>query len=89
MRADRRTCPTGFEVRVGELLSSLTEPELFFPGEFVLAMVPIDLAIQEGFPEDQRIPLPGLYLYLHEASEVMLDFITDRSDWLEAFYGRR
>ena len=36
--------------RVGELLPSLTEPELFFPGEFVLAMVPIDLAIQEGFP---------------------------------------
>ena len=53
--------------RVGEMFAEVSEPEFFFRGEFVLALAHIDLNITGGSAVEYQVPLPGLYLYMHEA----------------------
>lgn len=72
--------------RVGEMVPTATEAEYFFAGEFALALTGIDRAIVSELPDEMQTPLPGLYLYSHEASDVIAGFLGERSDWLESFY---
>jgi hypothetical protein len=44
------------------MVTDMTEPEFYFPGELVLAFV-----IERGDDVEHKLPLPGLYLYLSEA----------------------
>jgi hypothetical protein len=72
--------------RIGEMFGEFSEPELFFRGEFVLALTPIDHSITIGSAGGEPTPLPGLYLYIEEAYEVIEEFLVERPDWLAKFY---
>ena len=69
--------------RVGEMITDLSEPEYFFRGEFVLALTYIDVGMSGGEPVDSRVPLPGLYLYMHDAHEVVTGLLLDHPDWID------
>jgi hypothetical protein len=72
--------------RIGEMLGEFSESEFFFRGEFVLALTPIDLGMTNGLAADNQVPLPGLYLYMEEAYEVIEGFLLEHPDWLDKFY---
>jgi hypothetical protein len=68
------------------MIASGTESEQFFAGEFALALTNIDSALAADRADDVKVPLPGLYLYLSEASEAIAALITERSEMLERLY---
>lgn len=67
--------------QIGDMLIEFSEPEYFFRGEFVLALAGIDKAIIDGEEAESRMPLAGLYLYLHEAEEPISEFLRENPDW--------
>ncbi len=71
---------------VSELITNFSEPEGFFRGEFVLALSHIDDCIERREEEKDSVPIPGLYLYIHEAHEVIEDFVLEHPSWFEKFY---
>jgi hypothetical protein len=71
---------------IGDLFAGIAEPEYFFRGEFVLALAAIDRGITDKIQIERIAPLPGLYLYLTEANDVIRDFISERPDWLNDVY---
>lgn len=74
--------------RIGELIPDFTEPEYFFGGEFVLALDGVDTSMKDGEDIEHQCPLPGLYLYFDEASDVVRAFLLEHPDWFERFYNR-
>ena len=72
--------------RIGEMMAEFSEPEFFFRGEFVLALTPIDLSTTNGLAVADRAPLPGLYLYMQEAYDVIEGLLLEHPDWLDKFY---
>jgi Putative DNA-binding domain len=72
--------------RIGEMMAEFSESEFFFRGEFVLALTPIDLGTTNGLAVADRGPLPGLYLYMQEAYEVIEGLLLEQPDWLDKIY---
>ncbi|MDD3471953.1 MAG: ATP-binding protein [Syntrophaceae bacterium] len=72
--------------RIGEMIADFSEPEYFFRGEFVLALIHIDLCITSGEAEEHSVPYPGLYLYFHEAHSPIKQLILENPDWLNKLY---
>lgn len=68
------------------MITEFSEPEYFFRGEFVLALTNIDKDINNGKGTEHAHPLGGLYLYMHEASEPMMDFLMENPDWFPKLY---
>lgn len=71
---------------VGDMLTEFSELEYFFKGEFVLVLANIEKCMSRGEGADHRVPLGGLYLYLHEAYDPITDLIQELPDWLTKFY---
>ncbi|MDO8408124.1 MAG: ATP-binding protein [bacterium] len=71
---------------VGEMITEFSEPEYFFRGEFVLALARLDVGMTNGESAEHRVPLSGLYLYMHEASDAITGLLLEHPDWLEKFY---
>lgn len=72
--------------KVAEMITEFSEPEYFFRGEFVLALTNIDKSISQGEQVDHIVPLGGLYLYMHEAHDPIVDFIAENPDWFAELY---
>ena len=68
------------------MITDCTEAEYFFRGEFVLVLAGIDVDMAKGESADDQAPLPGLYLYLHEASEPIAGLLSENPDWLDKLY---
>lgn len=73
--------------KIAELITEFSEPEYFFRGEFVLALTNIDKGMSAGEEVDHRVPLGGLYLYMHEAHDPIMEFIAENPDWFAKLYG--
>lgn len=71
---------------IGEMLSEYSEPEYFFRGEFTLALTHIDTDIGNKEGKNDRFPIHGLYLYMHEANNPITEIITNHSDFLDKLY---
>lgn len=71
---------------IGEMLAGLSEPEYFFPGEFVLMLSRIDTDMSDERDPQHQIPWPGLYLYHHESVEPIIEFLSDSPAWFEKIY---
>jgi hypothetical protein len=71
---------------VAELLTELNEAEYFFRGEFILALTGIDVTMSSGRAAEDRMPLPGLYLYMHEANDAISELLLEHPDWLDKLY---
>jgi hypothetical protein len=69
-----------------ELTADFSEPEFFFQGEFTLALAHVDACITSGDSPDQRLPAPGLYVYLSEGHRPINDLVSASSDWLQERY---
>lgn len=88
----RRCAPMADRIRqvirdnVGEMITEFSEPEYFFRGEFVLALTRIDVSMTYGEDAEHRVPLSGLYLYMHEASEPITALLIEHPDWLDKVY---
>lgn len=89
----QRWCePMGQRIRqvindqISEMVTDLSEPEFFFRGEFVLALANIDKGMTNGEQAEHRMPLPGLYLYLHEAESAIKGFLLEYPDWFDKLY---
>lgn len=88
----RRCSPMADRIRqvirdhVGEMITEFSEPEYFFRGEFVLALTRIDIDITNGEDPEHRLPVPGLYLYMHEASDPISGLLLEHPDWLDNLY---
>ncbi len=72
--------------KVGEMITEFSEPEYFFRGEFVLSLTNIDKEMSQGEEVDRRVPLGGLYLYMHEAHDPIVEFILENPEWLGKLY---
>lgn len=72
--------------KIGEMITEFSEPEYFFRGEFVLALTNIDKGMSQGEGVDHRVPLGGLYLYMHEAHDPIMEFIAENPDWFAKLY---
>lgn len=72
--------------KIAELITEFSEPEYFFRGEFALALTNIDKGMSEGEEADHRVPLGGLYLYMHEAHDPITEFISENPDWFAKLY---
>ena len=72
--------------KIGEMITEFSEPEYFFRGEFVLALTNIDKGMSGGEEADHRVPLGGLYLYMHEAHDPIVEFISENPDWFAKLY---
>ena len=72
--------------KIGEMITEFSEPEYFFRGEFVLALTNIDKGMSGGEEVDHRVPLGGLYLYMHEAHDPIVGFISENPDWFGKLY---
>ena len=72
--------------KVGEMFTEFTEPEYFFRGEFVLALTNIDKGMSSGEDTEHRVPLAGLYLYMHEAHDPINGLLMDDPDWFSKLY---
>ncbi len=68
--------------RLGSALEEWTEPELFFQGEFMLALSRIDAHLTSGFPPSKCLPFPGLYLYAREAYDPVARLVSEPMDWV-------
>ncbi|HVX90934.1 MAG TPA: ATP-binding protein [Candidatus Paceibacterota bacterium] len=88
----RRCAPIAERIRqtirdnVGEMITEFSEPEYFFRGEFVLALTRIDVGMTHGEGADHRVPLAGLYLYMHEGNEPITGLLLEHPDWLDKIY---
>ncbi|MEY3783713.1 MAG: hypothetical protein RLZZ230_35 [Candidatus Parcubacteria bacterium] len=71
---------------ISDMLTEASEPEYFFKGEFVFSLTNIEKCMSTGEDADHRVPLGGLYLYLHEAHDPILDLLQELPDWLTTFY---
>jgi len=72
---------------LGDQLGEGSEAEVFFRGEFVMALAGIDASETGGvWPKDA--PLPGLYLYFEEAHRAIEDLLEDHPSWFETLYSR-
>lgn len=72
--------------RIGEMITEFSEPEYFFRGEFVLALTNIDKNMSTGKDVERRTPLGGLYLYMHEAHDPIIDFLSESPEWFPKLY---
>lgn len=72
--------------KIGEMITEFSEPEYFFRAEFVLALTNIDKDMSKGEDAEHRTPLGGLYLYMHEAHDPIMDFIAENPDWFAKLY---
>src|SRR3989344_3851548 len=72
--------------KVGEMITEFSEPEYFFRGEFVLALTNIDKCMSGGEDAERRVPLGGLYLYMHEAHDQIAEFILENPEWFGKLY---
>lgn len=72
--------------RVGEMITEFSEPEYFFRGEFVLALTNIDKGMSTGEDSEQRVPLAGLYLYMHEAYDPIIGLLLENPEWFPKLY---
>lgn len=72
--------------RISEMATDITEPELYFPGEFVLALAGIDMSMSRSAEAEHRVPLPGLYLYVSEAEGPIENLLRDHPDWFDKIY---
>lgn len=74
--------------RLGEMFTEFSEPEWFFRGEFVLALARIDATMTNdtGTVDTEPVPVPGLYLYAHEAPESIAGLLLEYPDWLDHIY---
>lgn len=88
----RRCAPIADRIRqvirdhIGEMITEFSEPEYFFRGEFVLALTRIDVGMKHGEGVDHRVPLSGLYLYMHEGNEPITTLLLEHPDWLDKLY---
>lgn len=88
----RRSVPMADRIRqvirdhIGEMITEFSEPEYFFRGEFVLALTRIDVGMTHGEGVDHRVPLSGLYLYMHEGNEPITTLLLEHPDWLDKLY---
>lgn len=88
----RRCAPMADRVRqvirdhIGEMIAEFSEPEYFFRGEFVLALTRIDVSMTHGEQAEHRVPLSGLYLYMHEGNEPITALLLEHPDWLDKLY---
>jgi hypothetical protein len=71
---------------IGEMISELSEPEYFFRGEFVLALTNIDKCMTNGEQAEHRVPLGGLYLYIHEGNDPITSFVLENPEWFAKLY---
>jgi hypothetical protein len=71
---------------VGEMVTEPTESEYFFGGEFLLALANIDVGMTEGASAENRVPGPGLYLYMNEAQDAISGILIEHPDWLDKLY---
>jgi Putative DNA-binding domain len=69
-----------------KMTEDFSEPEFFFQGEFALALAHVDACIASGAPPDQRLPAPGLYVYMSEGHRPIIDLVSASSDWLQERY---
>lgn len=72
--------------RISETITEFSEPEYFFRGEFVLALTNIDKGMSDGESTEHTVPLGGLYLYLHEAHDPIIEFLSENPEWFSKFY---
>lgn len=72
--------------KIAELITEFSEPDYFFRGEFVLALTNIDKGMSAGEEADHQVPLGGLYLYMHEAHDPIVEFISENPDWFAKIY---
>ncbi len=72
--------------KIGEMITEFSEPEYFFRAEFVMALTNIDKGMSQGEAVEHRTPLGGLYLYMHEAHDPIMDFIAENPDWFAKLY---
>ena len=68
------------------MITEFSEPEYFFRGEFVLALSNINVNMNDGKDIENSMPSPGLYIYMHEASEPIADFVIENPDWFNKIY---
>lgn len=71
---------------VGEMITEFSEPEYFFRGEFVLALTHVDADIADGVEIERQRPVPGLYLYFHEAQEAIAGLLFEAPIWLDTVF---
>lgn len=71
---------------IGEMISEFSEPEYFFRGEFVLALTNIDKCMTNGEQAERRVPLGGLYLYIHEGNDPITSFVLENPEWFAKLY---
>lgn len=71
---------------IGEMISEFSEPEYFFRGEFVLALTNIDKCMSNGEQAEHRVPLGGLYLYMHEGNDPITSFVLENPEWFGKLY---
>jgi len=67
-----------------ELTADFLEPEVFFQGEFSMALAHLDACITKKV--DPAYPAPGLYVYRHEAQTPIIDIVSDPARWLQCLY---
>lgn len=72
--------------KIAEMITEFSEPEYFFRGEFVLALTNIDKDMSKGEDAEHRTPLGGLYLYMHEAHDPIMDLIAENPEWFAKLY---
>jgi schlafen family protein len=69
-----------------ELTVDLLEPEVFFQGEFSMALAHLDARITKKADPAYIAPAPGLYVYRHEAHTPIIDLVSDPARWLQCLY---
>jgi hypothetical protein len=52
----------------------------------VLALTNIDKGMSQGEEVDDRVPLGGLYLYMREAHDPIVEFILENHEWFGKLY---
>ncbi len=72
--------------KVGEMITEFSEPEYFFRGEFVFALTNIDKGMSGGEDAEHQVPLGGLYLYMHEAYDPIVEFLLENPEWFGKLY---
>lgn len=72
--------------KVSEMITEFSEPEYFFRGEFVFALTNIDKEMSGGEDTEHQVPLGGLYLYMHEAHDPIVEFLLENPEWFGKLY---
>lgn len=71
---------------LGATLLDVSEPESFFRGEFVLALTHLDASMSLGKETGLMIPVPGLYLYVYEARQVIAELLREDPPWFAKLF---